>query len=288
MRSFRRRAETLEVAPILAPAKPQPPPVAPQRSKARARPRSPQAIPHPAGTVRVHPKDGLEYVWIPRGKFLMGAVPGDEDANNREKPQHHVTITKGFWLGRTPITVAAYKRFIAATNGGMPEAPNFNPKWDEEDHPIINVNWRDAVAYCEWAGGRLPTEAKWEYAARGGKEGLKYPWGNKISPANANYGKGTEGTPSTSSVGSYPANGFGLCDMAGNVWEWVADWYEENYYASSPARDPKGPSAGQERVLRGGSWINNLVLLRSSVRVGGIPGLRFGTFGCRCTREVFP
>ena len=236
----------------------------------------------------MHPKDGLEYVWIPRGKFLMGAVPGDEDANNHEKPQHHVTITKGFWLGRTPITVAAYKRFAQQTSNEMPTPPNFNRGWGKDDHPIVNVTWDEAKAYCQWAAGRLPTEAEWEYAARGGKEGLKYPWGNGITHENANYGKGTEGTTSTSSVGSYPPNGFGLCDMAGNVWEWVADWYEENYYASPPARDPKGPSAGQGRVLRGGSWVGNPVLLRTSSRVGLAPGFRLYNVGFRCTRGVFP
>ena len=117
---------------------------------------------------------------------------------------------------------------------------------------------------------------------------MKYPWGNGITHENANYGKGTEGTPSTSSVGSYPANGFGLCDMAGNVWEWVADWYEENYYASSPARDPKGPSAGQERILRGGSRNFYPEFLRTSNRDRYRPEVRNLFIGFRCAREVFP
>ena len=237
--------------------------------------------------ILVSPIDGLEYVSIPPREFLMGAVPGDRDALNDEKPQHHVTITKGFWLGRTPITVAAYKRFAQEMGNEMPEAPWSNRGWGKEDHPIVSVTWDEANAYCKWAGGRLPSEAEWEYAARGGKEGLKYPWGNDITHENANYGREVEkGT--TSVVGSYPANGFGLYDMAGNVWEWVADWYEENYYASSPARDPKGPLAGQERVLRGGSWSNGPRNLRASVRGRNRPEVGSGNIGFRCTREVSP
>ena len=268
----------------------------------RAELRNPPVVPAPpppvkrppllrAGSIKLNPKDGLEYVRIPPGTFQMGCVPGDSWCDDEEKPRHPVEISKGFWMGRTEVTVRAYKKFVQDTEREMPRAPAAtlesgsllgNPGWKNADHPILNVNWHDAQAYCEWAGGRLPTEAEWEYAARGGKEGLKYSWGNGISPKNANYGG--EGT---SSVGSYPANGFGLHDMAGNVWEWCSD--EWNYHDNSPALDPQGPPLGTAPVLRGGSWIGVPGSWRASYRLrGGGPELWNYLIGFRCVREVSP
>ena len=120
----------------------------------------------------------LEYVCIPPGSFQMGAVPGDSEARDDESPRHLVTITRGFWMCRTEVTVRAYRQFCEETDRSMPLAPPFNPGWCNQDHPIVFVTWHDAVAYCEWAGVRLPTEAEWEYAARGGQEGWIYVWGN--------------------------------------------------------------------------------------------------------------
>ena len=239
------------------------------------------------GTVSTNPKDGLEYVWIQPGSFQMGAVEGDDEAGEGEKPQHPVTISKGLWLAKSPVTVAAYKRFAEETRAEMPETPDFNPGWQKEDHPIVEVSWDEAVAYCQWAVGRLPTEAEWEYAARGGKSGLVYPWGNEINEGNAKYGSG-----GTSPVESYPANGFGLYDMAGNVWEWCSDWYDDNYYSQSPDKAPQGPSRGELRVLRGGSWVNAWVYypgdLSASNRDRNVPGNRVNNVGFRCAREVSP
>ncbi len=242
------------------------------------------------GAVTRNPRDGLEYVGIPPGTFRMGATARDSEADTDEKPPHPVRISRGFWLGQTPVTVGAYKRFAAEAKVKMPEAPFFNPGWQKDDHPIVNVSWTEAQAYCMSVGGGLPTEAEWEYAARGGKEGLKYPWGDTISPENANYtGSKWKGT---SPVGTYPANSWGLRDMAGNVWQWVADRYDPKYYstlsAQGPTPDPPGPPRGAERVVRGGScyYVARDARVSSRGRLG--PGNRDGDIGFRCVREVSP
>src|SRR5580658_7598746 len=240
---------------------------------------------------RINPKEGLSYVWIEPGEFWMGATPGDNEARENEKPRHRVRITSGFRLGETPVTVAEYRRFIGERpQFEMPPAPDFNPNWSKQDHPVVRVTWDEAQAYCQWAGGRLPTEAEWEYAARGGKDGLKYPWGNDIAPENANYsGSKWKGT---SPVGSYPANAWGLYDMAGNVWEWVADWYDQDYYGTLPSDkavdNPRGPQQGPLRVLRGGSFFGGTRGLRASNRSRVVPGVRSVNVGFRCVREVVP
>jgi formylglycine-generating enzyme required for sulfatase activity len=245
----------------------------------------PLTLPSDAQTI---PKE--TYVRIEPGQFQMGATPGDTQASEDEKPRHPVRITKRFWLGATPVTVAAYIRFTSEEpQFKMPNAPSFNPNWSKPDHPIVRVTWDEAKAYCEWVGGRLPTEAEWEYAARGGKDGLKYPWGNAITPENANYsGSKWNGT---SPVGSYPPNAWGLYDMAGNVWEWVGDWYGEHYYGTmpldKPVDDPRG-SQSTLRVLRGGSFYIDTGYLRAANRDRDAPGYRYSVIGFRCVREVVP
>ena len=234
----------------------------------------------------INPKDGLEHVWIPAGSFQMGCVPRDRQCDDDEKPRHRVEITN-FWMNRTEVTVAAYKRFKEAQSQQMPPPPrDFNPNWGKDDHPIVSVQWRGAAAYCAWAGGRLPTEAEWEYAARGGKEGLIYPGGNKISSKNAKYD-----SDGTAPVGSYPANGFGLYDMVGNVWEWCSDPFDGSYYDNSPAVDPQGPLLGRNGemgVVRGGGWDSNRGSLRVSVRASPSMDLGYKGIGFRCAGEVSP
>ena len=150
---------------------------------------------------------------------------------------------------------------------------------------MVLVNWDDATAYAEWAGKRLPTEAEWEYAARGGLRGKRYPWADEISHDDANYsGMGGADTwdRSTAPVGSFAANGYGLYDMVGNVYEWCQDWYGENYYSNSPAKNPPGPDSGSSRVLRGGFWDNYTNTLRVANRLFDTPNNRTYSNGFRC------
>jgi serine/threonine-protein kinase len=230
-------------------------------------------------TERVNPKDGLKYMWIPPGSFQMGCSPGDTECDDGEKPPHQVTLTKGFWLGQTEVTVGAYKRFARGTGKAMPKAPSFNPDWSNEQMPIVNVNWADAQAFCAWAGGRLPTDAEWEYAARAGTTQARYGDLDKIAWYNRNSGGQAH------AVAQKRANGFGLFDMLGNVWEWVNDWYGENYYQSSPSHDPAGPTSGKLRGLRGGSWFSVPGNIRLSEHSMGLPGAD-DMKGVRCVGDL--
>jgi formylglycine-generating enzyme required for sulfatase activity len=239
-----------------------------------------QPPPDSKGATRVNPKDGLKYVWIPPGSFQMGCSSGDTEGSDDEKPPHQVIITKGFWLGQTEVTVGAYKRFAAATGKAMPQAPRFNPRWSHEQMPIVSVSWNDAQAYCAWAGGRLPTEAEWEYAAGAGSTEARYGSLDEVAWYSANS------RSQTHPVGEKRANGFGLYDMLGNVWEWVSDWYAGNYYQNSPSQNPTGLTSGTLRVLRGGSWDNVARFVRVSVRIRYNPDNGNNNYGFRCVREV--
>jgi serine/threonine-protein kinase len=246
-------------------------------------------IPPPArvlGTVWKNSKDGLKYVWIPPGTFMMGCSPADNECYPDEKPAHQVTINRGFWIGQTPVTVGAYKRFAGATGRPMPPEPDLagralNPGWANEAMPIVDVTWDDAQAYCGWMGGRLPTEAEWEFAARGGSTEARYGNLDDIAWYSQNSGYQMH------DVAQKRANSFGLYDMLGNVWEWVNDWYDQNYYQSSPSQDPSGPANGQYRVPRGGSLVSFPRLIRVSVRGRSDPANGDYSSGFRCSGEVF-
>jgi formylglycine-generating enzyme required for sulfatase activity len=233
-----------------------------------------------AGAVNMNSKDGLKYVWIPPGTFMMGCSPGDSYCEDDEKPSHQVTITKGFWLGQTPVTVGAYTLFSGASGHRMPPDLSFNSGWANEDMPIVNVAWNDAVAYCSYAGGRLPTEAEWEYAARAGSTESRYGPIDEIAWYSANSSLGTR------DVAQKRPNGFGLYDTLGKVREWVNDWYDGSYYQSSPAQDPPGPSGGKYHVLRGGSGIVGPREVRVSDRLRGGPGVIYNYFGFRCVGDL--
>jgi formylglycine-generating enzyme required for sulfatase activity len=233
-----------------------------------------------AGAVRVNPKDGLKYVWISPGTFQMGCSPGDNECNKAEKPSHQVSITKGFWLGQTDVTAGAYKRFAEASSREMPDAPDFNNGWANVNMPIVDVSWDDANDYCGWAGGRLPTEAEWEYAARGGSTEARYGNLDEIAWYASNSGGATH------NVAQKHPNRFGLYDMLGNVWQWVNDPYDPDYYQNSPSQDPPGPSSGRLRVLRGASWDFSPQFIRLSNRMGDTHSDWDYNFGFRCAGDV--
>jgi len=219
------------------------------------------------GAKKVNPKDGLTYVWIPPGTFMMGCSPGDAECDGGEKPAHQVTITKGFWLGQTPVTQQAYQRVTGQ-----------NPSYFKGDSlPVEQVDWNGAKAYCVAIGGRLPTEAEWEYAARAGSTGARYGNLDEIAWYSGNSGGQTH------EVGRKSANTLGLFDMLGNVWQWVADWYGN--YQSGAQRDPSGPPPGQYRAMRGGSFGFDSKVPRVSGRVRGGPGIHVNTIGFRCVGE---
>jgi len=235
------------------------------------------------------------WVTIPATTLWMGAQKDDNAGRNYdpmawdESPVHQVTVS-AFQIGRYPVTVEEYSRFLehgGAEKGSEPE--NWQEQLRYPNCPVVGVSWFDASAYCSWVGGRLPTDAEWECAARSDREDVRYPWGDeKPDPQRANSVEG--GPRRTTPVGLYPAGATpsGIHDLAGNVFEWVADWFLEGYGEDSPVTDPKGPESGQGRGIRGGSWAVGSVYLQVAVRDWAVPGGRFEVIGFRCVREVFP
>jgi len=231
---------------------------------------------------------------IPAGDFLMGAADAEED----ERPVHRVYVSE-FLIGRFPVTQDEYARFVRATGYAAPAVRGLpliaaggrdglfkelaapyvwtsnEPPAGHSSHPIVLVRYDDAVAYCRWLTDalgrkfRLPTEAEWEKAARGAAEGLRYPWGNELEPSRCNFlsDPSVKRQRGTRPTGTYPPNAYGLYDVVGNVWEWVSDWYSSDYYSTGDMRDPRGPAAGNMRIVRGGSWVNDDVsMLRLAYR----------------------
>jgi formylglycine-generating enzyme required for sulfatase activity len=240
-----------------------------------------------AGETRVREKDGMVMVYIPAGKFRMGSQDNNKDAYDDEKPQHEVYLD-GFWIDLTPITNATYRNAVEAGACTKPNDTTYYGNQKYANHPVVNVDWHQAQAYSKWVGGRLPSEAEWEKAARG-TDGRTYPWGEGIDCKRANY-KGKLFNQvckgETTAVGEYleGASPYGVLDMAGNVWEWVNDWYAEDYYQNSPVKNPSGPENGQSRGLRGGSWFNDSWSLRTAYRDSDIPEFLDDNVGFRCAR----
>ena len=234
------------------------------------------------GSTMVSDVDGMVKLYVPAGEFEMGSTEGDSN----EDPVHTVYLD-AYWIDQTEVTNAKYEKCVEAGACDAPEddgsytRDSYYGNSQYDDYPVIYVDWNQAGSYCEWAGRRLPTEAEWEKAARG-DDGRTYPWGDKNpSSSMLNYDKNVG---DTSEVGSYPAgeSPYGALDMAGNVWEWVNDWYDEDYYGRSPDMNPPGLSSGEYRVLRGGSWNNNDDLLRSALRNADYPDGAWSNLGFRC------
>jgi len=268
-------------------------------------------------------------VFVPAGSFMMGSDEDDPAADADEFPPHRVSLD-AFWLDRTEVTNAQYEAFDPAHkqwrgNAGVSKAEQEGISWVLNDsgvftyveridwrhpfgplsnidnlqaHPVLMVSWDDANAYCGWRGARLPTEAEWEYAARG-PDSLMYPWGDTFDGTMLNYcdsncpfdwrdASMNDGYERTTPVGTYGVRGgswVGALDMSGNVWEWVSDWYDSNYYQNSPAENPTGPETGSNRVLRGGAWSGTIQYSRAAVRNDIFIELRNVDVGIRCVQE---
>ena len=233
-------------------------------------------------------KDGAPMVLIPEGKFWMGSRKFE--APKDENPRHEVELN-AFYIDQYGVTTSRYNQFMKATNRNAPKYWEQVDLSRDGDKPVVGISWHDANAYCEWAGKRLPTEAEWEKAARGTDERI-YPWGSTTPDKNtANFNQSWSDTfysDRLKRVGSYEPgkSPFGVYDMAGNVWEWVADWYQGDYYRKSPCCNPKGPENGKFRVLRGSSWFNGPWDLRSANRNKITPTERNAFFGVRCAKDA--
>jgi formylglycine-generating enzyme len=277
-------------------------------------------------------------VFVPAGEFLMGSDDDVGYAADGEGPVHRVSL-RPFWIDPYAVTNAHFGEFIAATGyvtdaerfgwsfvfagllpddfpetRGVAAAPwwrqvegaswrhpegrqsDINARWH---HPVVHVSWTDAVAYCAWAGGSLPTEAQWEYAARGGLHQKRYPWGNELSPGGVhrcNIWQGQfprkntceDGHFGTAPVDAFQPNGLGLYNMVGNVWEWCRDWFSPGYYVDSALDDPPGPSQGTHRVIRGGSYLcheSYCFRYRVAARSASTPDSSSGNTGFRVARD---
>lgn len=241
-------------------------------------------------------KDGAPMVLIPEGSFPMGVPHGDRDGGRDEYPRHDVFVNN-FYIDKFELTNGRYLEFVKATNHRVPQNPKNATRnlWQGDtitesltDRPVVNVDWADANAYCQWAGKRLPTEAEWEKAAKGTAD-RRFPWGN-VEPTNKhlNFNQQWIGEKTLMPVGSYELgkSPFGVYDMAGNVWEWVNDWYDAKYYEKSPAKNPTGPETGTKRVLRGSGWQNETPTVRIFTRVDSDPTIRNESTGFRCAMDV--
>ena len=294
-------------------------------SQVENKPLLPSATPTEALPAKLQPTitdaQGVEMALISAGEFLMGSTNSDSQAYDNEKPQHRLYLDE-YYIDTYEVTNTSFEQFVQDTSyqttaektgGGY---AHVSGSWDYVEgadwrhphgpsssldglgnHPVVQVSWDDATAYCEWRGARLPTEAQWEKAARGTDERI-YPWGNTFDGSRVNFcdkncslGWATKDTDDgyafTAPVGSYPsgASPYGLYDMAGNAWEWVRDWYLDTFYNSSPFENPAGPSSGQYRIVRGGSWDGVASVVRTALRYRVDLTDRNVVMGLRCVRS---
>ena len=222
-------------------------------------------------------------VAVPAGCFLMGS---DADSDN-ERPAHRVWVD-AFQLAACQVTNAEYARFLSATNHTPPQWNDAN--FNHPQQPVVAVSWFEAVAFCDWVSQgtgrrfRLPTEAEWERAARGGDEGKLYPWGD--APPQSLPGYEVRWQTGPEQVGRYSPNRFGLYDICENVHEWCSDWYDPGYYAQSPERNPRGPDSGTRRASRGGSWRHHIKVTRCGARSSIPPQFQYADYGFRVACDV--
>jgi iron(II)-dependent oxidoreductase len=254
-----------------------------------------------AERIKLPPHD--EMIRIPEGSFLMGSNKKvDRNAYPAEMPQRKVYLN-AYEIDKYEVTTVQFLKFVLATDRDplidwQYDGGNFQEEM--ANHPVMHVSWFDADAYCKWVGKRLPTEAEWEKAARGG-DGRIYPWGNQMAGlSRANFGRtGLSGPvrdrperlmlyPPIISVDKYEnaVSPYGVFQMSGNVSEWVADWYDPKYYATAPERNPKGPESGTQRAFRGGGWIDSTPTVRAAQRNGTEPNTKMNWIGFRCARDV--
>lgn len=268
-------------------------PPAPTNTPTRAAPSPTPTL--PPGAEGVRDKDKAVMVFVPAGTFTMGSTDADAAADSDEKPAHDVTLD-AFWLDKFEVTNFQYAQCVEAGEC-EPSSRAGDGDFNSALQPVVDVSWQDAANYCAWAGARLPTEAEWEYAARG-PDNLIYPWGDAFDGSRLNFcdaycsqswndASVNDGYALTSPVGSYPAGAswVGAMDMAGNVWEWVNDWFQSDYYTRFVSQNPPGPTEEESdgtKVLRGGAWHYDRNVVRCANRGGDGPLYRYDDVGFRC------
>ena len=257
---------------------PQPEPAPPPTPEPQPEPEPPEP---PFGREPVYENCiGMKLAHVQAGSFTMGSRPNEPGRLIAEGPRHEVALSRPFYLGAFEVTNEEYET-------AFPEHKTARPNGAKDDHPVVNVSWNEAMAFCEWLSKsdghqyRLPTEAEWEYACRAGTD-TAYSWGDAFDAGKTQAGKNTD----TVAVGRFSPNAWGLYDMHGNVWEWCADWYLDVYYENSPATDPAGPAEGDARVLRGGSAVLSENLSRSGFRYRSTAETRNSLFGFRVLCEI--
>ncbi len=253
-------------------------------------------LPLQAGRTSLTGTDGAPMVMVPAGTFPMGVPHGDRDGGRDEYPRHDVALD-AFAIDKFEVTNGHYLAFVKTTGHRLPQNPTRPTRtlWQGNTvpdtlmtRPVINVDWGDAEAYCTWAGKRLPTEAEWEKAAKGTTD-QRFPWGS-VEPTvrHLNFNQQWIGEKTLMPVGSYALgqSPFGAYDMAGNVWEWVADWYDARYYEKSPVKNPTGPATGNKKIIRGAGWQNETPTVRIFTRVDSDPNIRNESTGFRCAMTL--